>query len=180
MTGVFSVVHSFAVKKCSLSLMIGPPNEKPVCERLNGCRATAAVVARRSPDSGSTWKAEPWQLVGAALRDGVEEQAAEVALAHVERREQHLELLDRLDGDRLGADFGARLAGGAETEDVTLGGAVDLHVVHAVRHSARREAGPVVETCGASLTKSVTLRDVVGTRRRTVSEMVVRVPVWSG
>ena len=44
-TGVFSVVHSFAVKKCSLSLMIGPPSEKPVCERLNGWPRTAAVSA---------------------------------------------------------------------------------------------------------------------------------------
>ena len=47
------------------------------------------------------------QLVGAGLRDGVEEEAAEVALAHVERREEDLELLHRLDRERLGADFGA-------------------------------------------------------------------------
>ena len=80
------------------------------------------------------------QLVGAGLRDGVEEEATEVALPHVERREEDLELLDRLDGERLGAHFGARGSGGAETEDVTLGGAVDLHVVHAVGHAARRRA----------------------------------------
>jgi hypothetical protein len=38
----------------------------------------------------------------------------------------------------------------------------------------------VIETWGAIFTKSVTLRDVVGTRRSTESEMVVRVPVCVG
>ena len=33
------------MKKCSLSRMIGPPSEKPVCERLNGCPRTAGVSA---------------------------------------------------------------------------------------------------------------------------------------
>ena len=40
--------------------------------------------------------------------------------------------------------------------------------------------GPVVEIWGAIFTKSVTLRVVVGARRRTESEMVVRVPVCVG
>jgi hypothetical protein len=40
--------------------------------------------------------------------------------------------------------------------------------------------GPVDETWGVIFTKSVRLRDVVGSRCRTVSEMAVRVPVLVG
>ena len=80
-------------------------------------------------------------LVGAALRDGVDEQAAEVALTHVERREEHLEFLHRFERHRREFVSAPGVTRRAEAEHVALGRAVDLHVVHAVRHAAGRVAG---------------------------------------
>ena len=78
-------------------------------------------------------------LVRSALRHRVDEQAAEAALSHVERRQQHLVLLHGVERDGLGAGRGARLAGGAETEQVAGLCAVDLDRVLAQVHAAAGE-----------------------------------------
>ena len=74
----------------------------------------------------------PVEVVRAALRHRIDERAREVPLAHVERRQQHLILLHRLERDRAAARLPTRLTGGAESENVALARAVDLNVVEAI------------------------------------------------
>jgi hypothetical protein len=76
-----------------------------------GLRAREALVARVAEHRAM-------QLVRSATRHGVDEQAAEVALAHVKRRQQDLILLHGVEGNRLGVRLAARLASRAETEHV--------------------------------------------------------------
>src|SRR5690606_22105215 len=79
------------------------------------------------------------QLVGPALGDRVDETAGEARLADVEGRDQHLELVDRVERDRLGG--GALPAGGAagaEAEDVARRRPVDLDVVESVVRASHR------------------------------------------
>src|SRR5213075_1791546 len=66
------------------------------------------------------------ELVGAGLRDRVDQQSTEVALAHIERRQQHLVLLHRIERDRLGICLRSGLAGRTEAEQIAGSGAVDL------------------------------------------------------
>src|SRR5213075_870017 len=59
------------------------------------------------------------QLVRAALRDGVDEHAGEVAVAHVRGREEHLELLHRVDRDQSTRDGASgNAAGRSQVEPV--------------------------------------------------------------
>src|SRR5690606_26328315 len=64
-----------------------------------------AVVAERAVE-----------LVRPRLGDGVDAGTGEAALADVEGRDDDDKLLDRLHGDRLGADVVTRRAAGAQTE----------------------------------------------------------------
>src|SRR5688500_213856 len=80
------------------------------------------------------------EAVGSALRDGVDQRAGEIALAHVERREEHLILLHRLEGNRLAASLSAGLAGTAQSEEVGLVGAVDLDAVEPVVDAPARDS----------------------------------------
>ena len=100
--------------------------------------------------------------------------------AHVIRREQHLILLHRLEPDGLAARLTAGLAGGAEPEEVALGGAVDLNVVVPVVRAAAERPGPLVDTWGVSCTKSEKLRLSVGSFRSRVSVIVVELPFCVG
>src|SRR5258708_6285735 len=59
------------------------------------------------------------EFIRACLRHRVNEKAAEVALPHVERRQKNLVLLHCVKGNRLGVRLRARLAGGAEAEEIT-------------------------------------------------------------
>jgi hypothetical protein len=115
-----------------------------------------------------------------ALGHRVQQEPAEVALTNVEGREQHLEFLHRIDRHVLRVHLGARRTGRPETEHVTLGRAVDLHVVHAVRHAAARVARPDVATCGVSRMKSVRFLVSVGRRWIAVSDTMAFVPVFDG
>ena len=104
------------------------------------------------------------QLVRAALRDGVEQEAAEVALAHVERREKHLELLHRFDRDGLAFTSAPGLP--VEPRPNTSRSVAPSICTLFMRFDMPppEKPGPVVETCGASLMKSVKLRVSVGMR----------------
>ncbi len=62
--------------------------------------------------------------VGSGLRDGVDTSSDEVGLAHVKRRNDNLNLLDGIDGDRAAA---AREAG-RKAEVVVEIGSVDSEV----------------------------------------------------
>src|SRR5690606_33376372 len=109
------------------------------------------------------------EIVLAALRHGVDEDAGEVALAHVVRRQQYLVLLDRLDADGLSACLSTRLSGGAESEEVRLGGAVDLDVVEAVVRACTGEA----RARTAHLRREGhEVREVAVQRRKTADERV--------
>ena len=70
--------------------------------------------------------------VGAGLGDGVDQAAREAALPHVERRDQHLILLDRLHRDRVRVRLAARRAARGEPEQVVVHSPVDLNVVEPV------------------------------------------------
>ena len=71
-------------------------------------------------------------LVGPRLGHRVDEPAAEVRVTDVERRHEHLELLDGLERDRLRVPLSARGAALADPEHVVVHGAVDLDVVEPV------------------------------------------------
>ena len=72
------------------------------------------------------------EFVRAALRHGVDQEAGEVALANVVRRQEDLVFLDCLERDLLGARLSARLQRRAQAEQVVRDGAVDLNGVEAV------------------------------------------------
>ena len=79
--------------------------------------------------------------VRAGLGDGVDEAAHEAALAHVERRNQHLVFLDGLERERSSIDAATRTAvAGAEVEEIVVDGAVNLNVVEAVVLPGERAA----------------------------------------
>src|SRR3954468_19928610 len=80
------------------------------------------------------------ELVGAGLGDGVDQQATEVALAHVERRQQHLVFLHRIEWNRLGVRLRSRLASSAQSEKIARGRAVDLDRVLSDVDAAAGEA----------------------------------------
>src|SRR5580765_7010067 len=80
------------------------------------------------------------ELVGSGLGDGVDQHAAEISLADVERRQQNLILLHRIERNRLGVGLRAWLAGGAESEEIAGSCAIDLDRVLADIHAAAREA----------------------------------------
>src|SRR5690606_34188064 len=69
------------------------------------------------------------ELVCPRLRDRVHAGAGEAALPDIEGRNDDLELLDRLDRDRLGAHVVSGGAARAETKEIVVGGAIDLDVV---------------------------------------------------
>ena len=72
------------------------------------------------------------ELVGARLRHGVDERTGEVALAHVVRRDEDLEFLDGVEGQRTATDLGTDRGRRTETEAVRERYTVDLDVVEAV------------------------------------------------
>ena len=107
------------------------------------------------------------ELVGAAAGDAVNRGPDEAALAHVERRDADLYLLERFEGDR--GDVGALAGLRAETEGVVEVRTVDRDVVEAVvlpreRVAARlrRESGDRFETSGNCRER----RDVLAADRR--------------
>ena len=77
-------------------------------------------------------RARAVEFVRAALRDGVDEEAGEVALANVERRQEDLVFLDRLERNLLRAGGTAGLQRRAQTEEVVRDRAVDLNRVEAI------------------------------------------------
>ncbi len=57
------------------------------------------------------------KLVGSGLGDCVDQQSTEIPLTDIERGEQHLVLLHRVERDALGIRLAARPSGGADAED---------------------------------------------------------------
>ena len=166
LAGVWYFCHSGFTKKNRWFLMIGPPSEKPYW-RWRNCvqirlRAREVLAARVAVDAAV-------KLVRAALGDGVDEEAAEVALAHVERREQNLVFLHRVERDGLGVRLATRLAGGAESEHVARRGAVDLDGVLANVHAA---AGEVAGGRGDLRNERDEVREVAVERRKTAKQRI--------
>ena len=113
------------------------------------------------------------EFVGSGLGHGVDQQSAEIPLTDVERRQQDLVLLDRVERNRLRVRLAAGLTGSAEAKEIAGGRAVDLDRVLANVDAAARDAARGVETCGTRLTKSAKLRLRVGSRRSNESPTVV-------
>ena len=85
------------------------------------------------------------EAVGAAARHGVDAGADEVALAHIERRDVHLHLLDGFERDRRDA---RALAGRArKAERVVEVRSVDGDVVQAIVLTAERHAAILSPIC---------------------------------
>ena len=79
------------------------------------------------------------ELVRAALGDRVDAAAGEAALPDVVRRDHELQLLDRVEADRLRFRLAAGRARRRQAEHVVVDGAVDLHVVVAVVAAGDRD-----------------------------------------
>ena len=92
------------------------------------------------------------KFIRAGTGHGVHATAAEAALPHIVRRDNHLKLLDGIERDGVGARLAARRARAPEAEQVVVGSAVNLDVVEtAVAARQRvavglgREAGKVLK-----------------------------------
>src|SRR5688572_33268040 len=66
------------------------------------------------------------KFIRAALRYGIDQNSAEIALTDVEGRKKNLIFLYRIERDRLRVRLRSRLTGGAESEEIARSGAVDL------------------------------------------------------
>ena len=84
-------------------------------------------------------------LIGTGLGDGVDRTARETALAYVEGGDHDLDLLDGIEGDRVGARLAAVGSGRRQAEGVIGHGTVDLEGVVAVVGAGEGDAAVLVE-----------------------------------
>ena len=149
-------------KKNALFWTSGPPRLPPPCLSLNseiapvvGALADPVLVAAEEERGAA-------ERVRAALGDGVDAAAREAALAHVVRRDDQLNLLDRVEADWLRFGSAARRTGrSGQPEQVVVGGAIDLErVVAEAGARDRHDRGAVAGAAALRVEQRVDPDDV--------------------